>query len=603
MDAYSAWDQAVRAASIFAVDPTGIGGVSLRAFAGPVRDRWLAILHELVPAGTPMRRVPNHIGDSRLLGGLDLPATLAAGKPIAQRGILAESDNGIVILAMAERMGAGAAARIAMALDTGEVSTEREGVVLRDRCRLGAVMLDEGIDENEGPPSALLDRMAFHLDLSAVSFENASQLAMFSREQIAAARVSLADVQIDKSVVTALCTAALSLGIDSLRASLLAVRVARVAAALDGRRTVSDEDAALAAGLVFSSRATMLPPAPAPDESDEEEPMPADENEANNDSSHEENQNEETNNDQSLIDQPLEDLVLEAAKSSIPTNLLAMLGAGSQRRRSKSSGRTGALHQSATRGRPIGARRAVPRGGARLNVLETLRAAAPWQRIRRAEAGDERASAGAMAPRRIHVRQEDFHVTRFKEHAETTIIFVVDASGSAALHRLAEAKGAVELLLADCYVRRDRVAVIAFRGREAEVLLPPTRSLVRAKRSLAGMPGGGGTPLAAAIDAATKLAEGALRRGETPTVVFMTDGRANIARDGSPGRTRADAESAAAARIMRAARVQSLLIDTSPQPQELGKNIAAEMGARYVPLPYADASVLSTMVRNSIDIA
>ncbi len=81
----------------------------------------------------------------------------------------------------------------------------------------------------------------------------------------------------------------------------------------------------------------------------------------------------------------------------------------------------------------------------------------------------------APVQRRIHVRPEDFHVTRFRQLGQTTTVFVVDASGSSALHRLAEAKGAVELLLADCYVRRDRVAVLAFRGSAAELLLPPTQ--------------------------------------------------------------------------------------------------------------------------------
>ena len=223
-------------------------------------------------------------------------------------------------------------------------------------------------------------------------------------------------------------------------------------------------------------------------------------------------------------------------------------------------------------------------------MIETLRAAAPWQPLRRREAGGH----GAQA--RVLIRHEDFRLARFKQRTETTTIFVVDASGSAALHRLAEAKGAVELLLADCYVRRDQVALIAFRGTGAELLLPPTRSLARAKRSLAGLPGGGGTPLAAGLDAAAMLADSIRRKGQTPTVILLTDGRANIARDGSAGRPRAEQDATASARQLRAANIAGVLVDTSPRPQPLAAQFAAEMGAHYLPLPHADAATLSKAV-------
>jgi magnesium chelatase subunit D len=199
---------------------------------------------------------------------------------------------------------------------------------------------------------------------------------------------------------------------------------------------------------------------------------------------------------------------------------------------------------------------------------------------------------------RIAIRREDFRIVRFRHRSETTTIFVVDASGSAALQRLAEAKGAVELLLAECYVRRDRVALLAFRGRTAELLLPPTGSLVRAKRSLAGLPGGGGTPIAAAIDAACLLADAVRRRGQTPSVVFLTDGRANIARDGTPGRAKAEADAIAAAHALRGGGFAALLLDTSPRPAPQAERLAAAMGARYRPLPYADAGALSHAIRD-----
>jgi len=293
-------------------------------------------------------------------------------------------------------------------------------------------------------------------------------------------------------------------------------------------------------------------------------------------------------------------MVLQAARAAIPAGLLASLSIDTARSRQASSRQgSGARRESAARGRPVGVRRGQPGAGGRLNILATLRAAAPWQRLRQEAAAPQSMPPAARkrsAPPRIQVRRTDFHVNRYRERRETTAIFAVDASGSSALQRLAEAKGAVEMLLAECYVRRDRVAVLAFRGRKAEVLLPPTRSLVRARRSLAGLPGGGGTPLASGIDGINALASASAGRGETPVIVLLTDGRANIARDGSPGRDQAMADAMAAAAQLRAQGWACMLIDTSPQAQPGAHQLAVAMGGVYLPLPYAGAVAMSQAV-------
>jgi magnesium chelatase subunit D len=231
-------------------------------------------------------------------------------------------------------------------------------------------------------------------------------------------------------------------------------------------------------------------------------------------------------------------------------------------------------------------------------VIDTLRAAAPWQKLRRALVQESRGTPprGEHASR-IRVSKEDFRVLRFKRRNQLTTIFLVDASGSAALNRLAEVKGAVELMLAESYVRRDRVALISFRGSSAQVLLPPTTSLVRAKRELASLPGGGGTPLAKGLDAARVLADSLCRRGESPVVVVLTDGRPNVARDGKGNRAQAEADSMHAARMMRGSSIASLMVDTAPQPRILTERVANEMGARYVPLPHVEANTLAGVVR------
>jgi magnesium chelatase subunit D len=98
------WEDALLALALFAVDPVGLGGVVLRAGAGPVRDQWLTLLRDSLPESVSIHRVPLHAGDERLLGGLDLAATLSAGRPVARSGLLAEADGGVLILAMAERI-------------------------------------------------------------------------------------------------------------------------------------------------------------------------------------------------------------------------------------------------------------------------------------------------------------------------------------------------------------------------------------------------------------------------------------------------------------------------------------------------------------------
>jgi magnesium chelatase subunit D len=586
------WELAALAAALFAVDPVGTGGVALRALPGPVREQWLADTRELLPPGTPRRKIPLHVADGRLLGGLDLAATLRAGRPVAENGILAEADGGVVELAMAERVKGSPIAYLCAALDTGEIILERDGITLRSPARLGVIALDEGHDEDERVADALVDRLAFLLDLSPIGIREMGDLP-YGPEEVAAARERLPSVTIGTAQVDALCGTALALGIHSIRASIQAVRVARIATALAGNYRVGDAEVTLAARLVLAPRATTIHYLPAEEEAPPPEPEPPDQE------GESENQPEPEKRDDPLADQ-----VLEAAKAAIPRDLLDRLRLGQLRRsRVRSTGKSGQVQQANMRGRPAGVRRGELRPGDRLSVIETLRAAAPWQRVRREERGRTATpTPGAGTAPRIEVRKDDFRIQRFKHRSETTAIFVVDASGSSALHRLAEAKGAVELLLADCYVRRDRVALVAFRGRGAELLLPPTRSLVRTKRSLAGLPGGGGTPLAAGIEAGLALADGVKRRGGTPMLVLLTDGRANVARDGSGGRTKAGEEALTTARLVQAAGVAALLVDISPHPQPQARELAQAMGGVYLPLPHADASRLSAAVKATAGI-
>ncbi|WP_144185319.1 magnesium chelatase subunit D [Elioraea rosea] len=571
-EAARAWDDALLAAQLLAIDPAGLKGLVLRARPGPVLDRWLGFLRRVLPEGMPLRKLPPGIGDSRLLGGIDLAATLKSGRPVGARGLLAEADGGLVLVPMAERLAPGLAARLGAALDRGEVVAEREGMTIRAPARVGLVLLDEGATEDEAPPPELAERIGLAARLEGIPLADTA-MAETGRDAILRARTALAKVSVDARTLEALCATAAAFGIGSLRAPLLALAAARASAALAGRPAVEEADAIAATRLVLAPRATCMPSPPEPETPPEQDTPPPPEQT--------ENRSEEGETSDALSD-----VLLAAAAAAVPKDLLAALAQRGLSRGAASTGKEGAARLSALRGAPLAARPGMPGGGKRLALLETLRAAAPWQGMRRRQGGP-----------RIAVRREDFHIRRYRERSETTTIFAVDASGSSALNRMAEAKGAVELLLADCYVRRDRVALIAFRGRQAELLLPPTTSLVRAKRSLAALPGGGGTPVASALDGARALAEAVLRRGGTPVVVLFTDGRANVARDGTGGREAAERDALAAARVLASLRIASVLLDTSPRPQKQGETLAAAMGARYLPLPYADAAAVSRAVK------
>lgn len=554
------------AAALLAVDPA-LGGIALRARASPARETWVDGF--LTLTGRTHRRVGPGAGEDRLFGGLDLTATLRAGQQVMDPGLLAGIGAGTLVLPMAERLSLGRAARLAQTRDAG--------------ADFAVLALDEACEDDRQMPPALLDRLAFHISLTPQAQRDAQPPhETFATLDIAAARQSLAHIEMPPDLVETLTGAAAALGIASLRAPTLALRAAHAAAALLGVPQVTREAAELAAALVLAPRATRLPSA----EEEDTAPQP-------NDPPPPEDQGDPTSDPGETSEIP-EDLLLEAARAAIPADLLAQLAArGALMRNGTATAGAGEDQKGAARGRPSGTRPGDPRGGARLDLVATLRTAAPWQPLRRKMFGHD--------PGRLLITPEDFRLRRFKQKTEKVVIFLVDASGSAALARLAETKGAIELMLAEAYVRREQVALVAFRGTGAEVLLPPTRSLVQAKRRLSGLPGGGGTPLATGLEAALALADQIRRRGQSAHLAVLTDGRANIARDGAPGRTQALADAQTVARTIRTCGIASLLIDTGDRPAATARSLAEDLGAAYLALPRADAHALADTLRVALD--
>ncbi len=546
----SPWDRATLALNLLAIDPQRLGGLVIRARSGPARDALLAAAARL-----PFPRVrlhPQMTGDA-LDGGLDVSATLGSGTVVMQRGLL-HREPSMLILPMAERASPYLAARLGQTLDADA------GHVL--------LALDEGAEDDEVLSTAIADRIAFHVTLDGLTLADLTPAD--PPATLTAMRRAVRKIDIPDDIPEQLVVLAVRLGITSLRAPGLALRAAQAHAALKGRDTLAEDDIAAAVGLVFAHRATQLPDSDAPDDPN---PNPTEPDDA------------PTGENLSIPDEVL----LEAVKTALPADLLD--GFASRVTKARGGGGSGAKRTGSRRGRPLPARNGPRTGNARVDLIATLRAAVPWQTLRKQRDPD---SVGPI------VHPTDLRYKRYQSLSDRLIVFAVDASGSAAMARLAEAKGAVELLLAEAYVRRDHVALIAFRGTQADVLLPPTRSLVQTKRRLAALPGGGATPLASGLSAAMQTARTAMRKGMSPMIVLLTDGRANVALDGEPDRNRAAQDAQDIARQIAAARIDALVVDTTVRPNGDLRRLALAMHAEYVALPRVDAQTLSAAVSRTL---
>lgn len=602
------WLRALEVAQLLVINPHGLGGVILRARSGPVRDRWLTYLNTIAQLGgmrLPLRKMPLGISDENLIGGIDLDQTLRTGKAVLRQGLLAQCDQQLLLMPMAERVEVGAVAKVVSALDNGFISIERDGQSRRIESHFGVVALDEGIEDDEHPNEKIRQRVAFLLNLDILGWRDLPETDddfVPDADSLQDTRKNFSKITVSEDSLNALVGVAEQLGVTSIRALSLAINTAKCLAAIDKDDEVTSMHLQRAIALVLSPRATRIPQSAPPEEEEQPEneqdqvdqeppPPPPDPTEDQEQEDQEPESNTET-------PQALEDEILEAAQAAIPADILARLADLADPKTPKGmGGKAGAVKVGRIRGRPLGNMPGMPEGGKTLSIIDTLRAAVPWQRVRRAEI----LAAGKTIPAgKIVIRKEDFRIKRYQERTQTLTMFIVDASGSSAMHRLAEAKGAVELLLAECYIRRDQVAVMSFRGSAAELILAPTRSLVKAKRALSGLPGGGGTPLSRAIDESFEIASVSMRKGLTPALVFLTDGRANIAKDGSPGRSKAMEDAQQSARAASYYSFKSLWIDTSAQARDEGKALAALLGSMYLPLPNAGANEVSQAIMQGL---
>ncbi len=563
--AVAGMEMARHALLLLAVD-RGLKGVLIQAGPGRAKSLLVRGFHAL--ARGVFVEAPAGVTEDQLLGGLHLERTLATGVRQIAPGPLARAHGGYFFVDGANLLDQTAARLLANALDTGLLRLEREGVSARFQSRFAFVGT---YDRAEGPVDASLAEAAgLHVHeggllsgpqrvemLERVAAYNRAPAAFccrFAHEssrlraRIAAARELLPRVAIGANDLRRLSRAAVSAGATSHRADLFALRCAKASAAFRMSAAVEEEDLILAIRLVVSPRAA---PAARPEQPGGAGPRPAAASQAASGGAESPVQPERLPH---AIDCRIPEEALDAGEGA--------RGAGQPGRRRNAA----AAIKSWERGRYVRAVTAGP-GARRVSIPATLAAAAPFQ-IRRG------------SQQTIRIQKQDLRYKEFRQKSGLLAIFVVDASGSMALSRMDQAKGALIRLLQRAYLYRDKVALISFRGDRAEVLLPPSRSVELARRALDGLAVGGGTPLAAGLKAALELATRQPDASRT-LMVLLTDGRANV---GLPE------ELARACAALRAKGVASLVIDNRDRFAAGGEtgHLARLLAGRHVYLGRSD---------------
>ncbi len=603
-------DLAKQALMLLAVDPS-LGGVVVPAAVGSGKSTLARSFSDILPEETPFVELPLNVTEDRLIGGVDLEATLARGERVVQHGVLSKAHGGVLYVDSLSLLDSSAVSHVMDAMSRGAVLVEREGL---SEVHPAEFMLIGTYDPSDGEVRmGLLDRVGMIVPFTTQNDYRARKLIVncvlgkndnedtddelkMLRGLIDAAKEQLPLVSMTKEQMQGLIQSAVSLGVEGNRADVFAVKAALASAALAQRSDVDEDDLKLALKLVLVPRATRMPQQEEEvmDEMPPEDEMPPDTPESEDQDAPEDSSDSNEEEEQEETPDMIEELMMEAVETELPDNIMNISLAA--KRKSKSGSRGEALNN--RRGRFVRSQEGEMRSG-KVAIIPTLISAAPWQESRK----KERKKKYGKLNTALIINKEDVRIKKFRDKSGTLYVFMVDASGSMALNRMRQAKGAVSHLLQNAYVHRDQVSLISFRGKDAQLLLPPSQSVDRAKRELDVLPTGGGTPLASALFLGLETAKQARTKGVSQIMfVLITDGRGNISLQSlydqeapKPTKEEVENEIEGLAASIFADGIASVVIDTQMNYLSRGEapKLAEKLGGRYFYLPNAKAEEIA----------
>lgn len=564
--------------------------------------------------GKKIVECPASISEEQLFGGLDIERTIKGGERMSEHGLLSRADGNILYIDNVNLMERSLLSGIADAVQTGIVHLERGPGSETYPCRTVLIasmdpedgdLSDQALDRFDlcagCPPSdseekrLIIERATKFSDDPEGFILDYQEKEKKESEKISRATKILPLVTISDGLISVISELCVRLGAEGSRGDLAVYNCATALAALDGRDEVVKKDVEDAAVLCLVHRR-------GPEQSNERQPDHDERNENREENPEMDNGNEEkegssspsTETDSKEGNEKVQDkapdigeMMFEIGRQFRTVDYL-MDGRRPRSISSRNGGRSVAVSTDGS-GRYSGYR--MPQGRPRDIAFDaTIRNAAPYQR--------SRARKGLA----VAIETRDIREKIRERRRGTTILFLVDASGSLGVRRrMATVKGAVLSMLKDSYVKRDRVGLMAFRRTSAELVLPPTGSVEFGYRCLEDLPTGGKTPLGAAMVKAEEYMAAYAKGhpGEGEYIVLVTDGRANV-----PMKEGADAneEVLGLAERMAGSGIGWIVVDASVGFPHFdnAKKLAEKLCARYYKLEELDADRFAEGVKIAV---